>query len=161
MNLTQLLDKLDLQEEEMKILIQDLNADQLNYEPLSGKWSIRLHLAHLGRYHEVFLLRLRQIMKDEMPMFERYKSEWDAGFSDWMPMSVSDIWNKMNAIRSQIKKHLKDLTELELGRQGNHPRLGSMDVIAWFEFFTLHESHHIYSIFRMVKMRIWETTKAN
>ncbi len=37
MNLTQLLDKLDLQEEEMKILIQDLNADQLNYEPLSGK----------------------------------------------------------------------------------------------------------------------------
>ncbi len=98
-------------------------------------------------------------MKDEMPMFERYKSEWDAGFADWMPMSVSEIWNKMKVIRRQIKNHLDDLSEIELSRKGNHPRLGAMDVIAWFEFFTLHESHHIYSIFRMVKMRIWEKYK--
>ncbi|MEM6804371.1 MAG: DinB family protein [Bacteroidota bacterium] len=156
MILSQLLEKLDIQTTELQELIQELSGPQLNLSPANGKWSIRMHLAHLGRYHEIFQMRLLKIMQEDLPMFIRYKSEWDTGFNPWKDLSTSEIWEKMEQIRREIKHKLNSLDVDKLSREGNHPLFGPMDVVAWFEFFTLHESHHIYSIFRIVKMRLWD-----
>ena len=67
------------------LLRQVENVDKvfLEQRPVPHKWSIREHLAHLGRYQEIFLERLTVILKGARPLLGRYKAENDPGFYEW------------------------------------------------------------------------------
>ena len=46
-------------------------------KPVSGKWSAHEQLAHLARYHQVFLQRIDRILSEQAPEFPRYRAEYD------------------------------------------------------------------------------------
>lgn len=119
-----------------------------NHKP--GKWSIKENMAHLGRYHEIFRHRIESILAMDKPEFGRYKAENDPDFLAWKALEVSLITEKTSQIRSEITKELETLHSDYLKRQGKHPKLGFLSVEEWIEFFLLHESHHIYTIFWMI-----------
>lgn len=111
------------------------------------KWSIHEHLAHLGRYHEVFFARLNLILNNEVPILERYVANNDDGFLPWSKLSTVAIITKTLKKRSEIFLLLKQLGDWQLKRIGIHPKLGKMTIEDWVSFFILHESHHLYAIF--------------
>src|SRR5260370_19695292 len=55
--------------------------------PASGKWSANDHLAHLARYHEVFLERIDRILKEKSPALSRYLADKDPAWKRcrWLP----------------------------------------------------------------------------
>ncbi len=131
------------------LLRQFENVDKtfLKEHPIPEKWSIHEHLAHLGRYQEIFLERIAVILKGEVPYLERYKAENDPIFYDWCRWDSAEIIEKAVLDRQTIIDLIGDLPKMQIAQIGVHPKLGRMNVEDWTNFFLLHEAHHIYAIF--------------
>src|SRR6201993_1513189 len=63
--------------------LRGVPVEKILERPPSGKWSACENLAHLGRYHEIFLERLERILTERNPAFERYRAEDDPGWEAW------------------------------------------------------------------------------
>lgn len=125
-----------------------LQAGQQAWEkkPEPAKWSARENLAHLGRYHEILLDRMRKILKEDRPRFSRYRAELDPAWPSWSVLPVAVVRERIQELRSQLIELVGTLKESQLRRTGSHPILGEMTITQWLEFFLLHEAHHLYRI---------------
>jgi len=127
-------------------LVANKTAEEWDREPASRKWSARENLAHLGRYHEVFLERLSRILREDRPQFGRYRAEDDEQWPSWSSLPVDLLLARIRQLRREVLSKVGSLSDAHLARTGIHPVLGEMDVSLWLEFFLLHEAHHLYAI---------------
>jgi uncharacterized damage-inducible protein DinB len=127
-------------------LVANKTAEEWDREPASRKWSARENLAHLGRYHEVFLERLSRILREDRPQFGRYRAEDDEQWPSWSSLAVDLLLARIRQLRREVLSKVGSLSAERLARTGIHPVLGEMDIPLWLEFFLLHEAHHLYAI---------------
>ncbi len=132
-------------------LLAPLSVDFIRRRHLPDKWSIHENIAHLGRYQEMFMERIERILSEEMPLMDRYVAENDPLFLNWVEKEPGEILRKSATKRTTFRQHLESLNAAQLSRQGIHPKFGKMNVAEWTEFFLLHESHHLYAIFRLIR----------
>lgn len=130
----------------LDVFVASKTTKDWNREPASGKWSARENLAHLGRYHEVFLERLSRILREERPQFRRYRAEDDERWPSWSSLAVDLVLARIRQLREEVLSKVSALSNEQLARTGIHPVLGEMDISLWLEFFLLHEAHHLYAI---------------
>ncbi len=128
-------------------------AGDIARRPPSNAWSAREQLAHLGRYHEIFLDRVARMRREECPRFERYRAEGDAGFDAWLALDAGVVVERTHALRAELIATVLTLTRDEWHRAGVHPVFGEMPVREWMEFFLAHEGHHLYAIFQRIHER--------
>lgn len=138
--------RLDGQLDCLRSFIAQANVEQWERKPAPGKWSARENLAHLARYHEVFLERLSRILEAERPQFGRYRAEEDEEWPRWSSLDVASLLGRIRGLRTQVIHQVSGLSDEQLTRTGLHPVLGEMDIPLWLEFFLLHEAHHLYAI---------------
>ena len=119
--------------------------------PASGKWSANEHLAHLARYHEIFLERVDRILKEEKPVFTRYRAEEDPEWERWRRLAYKEIAAELAAGREKLISRIKALSDSEYERIGVHSKFGEMPLALWLEFFLVHEAHHLYTVLQLVK----------
>ncbi len=143
-----LLIKLRTQYKEIEDLLADLSSEQVLKRPTTDKWSILENMAHLARYQEVFLQRLLLILSQENPTLERYKAENDPSFLSWQNLSQSEVIQKLERSRLDLIDFFENLPAGEWDKVGTHPVLGALSIQEWMRFFLLHESHHLYTIFK-------------
>jgi hypothetical protein len=144
-----ILARLDHQPDALNQLLAGLSQEQLSQRPLPDKWSIQENIAHLGRYQEIFLTRIQQIIKGEEPVFARYVAEEDPGFSDWLALSWPDLQERFTGERATLNAFLSILHDEQLAQVGSHPLVGYMGVEGWAEFLLLHEAHHFFTILKL------------
>ncbi|MBT8220093.1 MAG: DinB family protein [Bacteroidia bacterium] len=144
--------RLQHQHLELKFLLKDLDQDFVMKQHSEGKWSIHENLAHLGRYQEVLLERLKRILKEDSPHCPRYHAEEDPNYDKWVKKSTEVILEDIFEKRKQLKRFIEGLTSQQLIRKGLHPLFLDMTILQWTQFFLLHESHHIYTIFRVKRV---------
>ena len=120
------------------------SPEAMQRRPASGKWSAHENLAHLARYHEVFLERLRRMLAEDNPSLGRYRAEDDPEAAKWMALPTDEVLRRMKDLRGELIESVKRLSPDELKRTGIHPVLGAMTIPQWVEFFLLHEEHHLY-----------------
>lgn len=130
----------------LDVFIASKTTEEWNRKPASGKWSARENLAHLCRYHEVFLERLNRILQEDRPEFGRYRAEEDELWPSWSPLAVDLLLARIRQLRQEVRSKVGSLSREQLVRTGIHPVLGEMNVPLWLEFFLLHEAHHLYAI---------------
>jgi uncharacterized damage-inducible protein DinB len=119
--------------------------------PDSGKWSANEHLAHLARYHEVFLQRVNRILEEPKPVFTRYRAEEDPEWERWRQLAYKEIAAELAAGREKLLARLKALSDSDYERTGVHSKFGEMSLALWLEFFLVHEAHHLYAVIQLVK----------
>lgn len=139
--------RLEFQHETIAELIEKINPKDTIKRLNPKKWSIAENVAHLGRYQEVFRERIKRILNEDKPTFDRYKAEDDESFVKWLNKSADEALVSLIEMRKELFHTLNNLTNLGLMRTGKHPKLGWMNVTEWTEFFLLHEAHHLYAIF--------------
>lgn len=130
----------------LDVFVASKTTEEWNRKPPSGKWSARENLAHLCRYHEVFLERINRILQEDRPEFGRYRAEEDELWPSWSPLAVDLLLARIRQLRQEVRSKIGSLSREQLVRTGIHPVLGEMDVRLWLEFFLLHEAHHLYAI---------------
>ena len=145
-----LIQKLEHQYSYLISLISELDDNFLKQHFQPGKWSIYEHIAHLGRYHEIFESRINKIIAEGETKFSRYKAEEDKEFIKWCKTAFTDIIKLTTQKREEIIHKLLELDKHEYQKIGYHPKFGRLSLMNWIDFFLLHESHHIYAIFRII-----------
>lgn len=139
-----------------KVLLSRLKDQWKSYHPIftvdeaslrkrvDNKWSAFENLAHLGRYHEIFLMRLVRICQEDNPQLGRYNPQKDDDFGVWLNLSTSDLKADLRDLRTSLLEDLFSLEEIEFKRQGVHPTFGALSLTDWLRFFLIHEGHHLY-----------------
>lgn len=122
-------------------------------QAIPGKWSANENLAHLGRYHEIFLERIERILTEENPEFSRYRAEDDPHWEAWRTLAYKEVAEKLAGLREMLVARLKTLTKADYKRTGIHPKFGEMTLALWLEFFLVHEAHHLYVVLQQVRGR--------
>ena len=143
--------KLNYQYRELLGLIRQTSEEFAKENHIQDKWSIHDHFAHLGRYQEYFLQRLKEILAKDNPSLPRYKAENDPEFEKWQKKGTRAIFDDYKVTRRELIQFLEDLSPDQLARVGTHPKFKAMNIEEWVHFFLLHEGHHIYAIFRMIR----------
>ncbi len=120
------------------------SPEAMRRRPASGKWSAHENLAHLARYHEVFLERLQRMLAEDRPHLGRYRAQDDTEAAKWMAMPTDEVLSRLKSLREEFLTAVQRLSPEQLERTGIHPVLGEMPIPMWIEFFLLHEAHHLY-----------------
>jgi uncharacterized damage-inducible protein DinB len=131
--------------------LRGVAVEKILERPASGKWSANENLAHLGRYHEIFLERVERILKESNPVFERYRAEEDPEWEAWRSLAYKDLAARLAGLREKLMARLKSLSPEDWERTGTHPKFGEMTLALWLEFFLVHEAHHLYVVLQSVR----------
>jgi len=115
---------------------------------IAGKWSVTENIAHLGRYHEVFIERVHRLLSEEAPEFDAYSAEGDPEWAEWQGRSFEELMQRLHAARDALVGVLKDLTSDQWARTARHARYGVLSLRGFVELFLVHEGHHLYVITR-------------
>ncbi len=141
--------RLEYQHKSLIDLIEGLSDEQIRQPVTPGKWSIFENIVHLATYQHVFFQRLRQILNEENPQFERYTAESDPLFHDNCSKSTREIMQDLITTRRELIAKILSLKEENVERTGGHPAFGTMNIKQWLNFFLLHEAHHLFTIFKL------------
>lgn len=131
--------------------LRGIAPESLSRRPNPDKWSACENLAHLARYHEVFLDRIERIRTESAPVFGRYRAEEDPEWGNWSDRAASDVLAELAAQRARLIVKLRSLKEEDFWRTGTHPKFGEMSLALWLEFFLMHEGHHLLTVLQLVR----------
>jgi uncharacterized damage-inducible protein DinB len=137
----------------VEVLFADASPERIDRRPASGKWSARENLAHIARYHEIFLERLRRILAETSPQFVRYRAEEDPGWQEWASKPLEAVRSQLTALRLKLIDTITGLQASDHARVGIHSAFGEMTLSLWLEFFLVHEAHHLYVILQRIRER--------
>jgi uncharacterized damage-inducible protein DinB len=135
----------------LAVALSGVSEETLSASPISGKWSAREQLAHLARYHQIFLQRINRILSEQVPEFPRYRAEDDPEWPAWMSLPTPQLLVQISSMRAKLIARLRSLSEEDFARTGVHPKFGSMSLSLWLEFFLVHEAHHLYVVLQLVR----------
>jgi len=132
-------------------ILAGVSEESLNRRPNPEKWSARENLAHLARYHEMFLERIERIRNEDKPLLARYAAETDPQWPPWAALPASEVLTRLRALRVELLERVQELSEAELSRSAVHSRFGEMTLVQWLEFFLLHEAHHLLVVMQRAR----------
>jgi uncharacterized damage-inducible protein DinB len=135
----------------LAVVLKDVPVDDLNVKAVPGKWSAHEQLAHLARYHQIFLQRIDRMLTEQAPEFPRYRAENDPEWPAWTSLPTPQLLVRISSMRAKLMARLRSLSEGDFERTGVHPKLGEMSLSLWLEFFLVHEAHHLYAVLQLVK----------
>jgi hypothetical protein len=146
-----LIDRLKTQHEALPIIISNLSKSKLELNPVPGKWSIKDNIAHLAKYQPLFIERMHKILNNDGVAFERYSADLDPEFPAWQIRETDDLLIQISIDRKLIQALITGLQPEQLSRTGIHPLYGKLTIVDWTEFFLLHEAHHLFTVFKLVR----------
>ncbi len=132
--------------------LNELSDARLKKEIVVGKWTIWQNAAHLISYQNIFLNRMKKILAENDPTFERFVADFDADFLAYEKFDKQTLIAKGIEKRNEINHFLFSLDQDQLQRAALHPVFGRNNITDWTEFFLLHEAHHLFTIFKMKQM---------
>ena len=137
------------QHKTLKSYIDDLPPEAIYTRLNSDKFSIHETISYLTRFHHVLLNRLVRMMDEVNPYFEVYKPDDDSDFHFTCAKSTGSLLHELYRLRSDIILKIESLPIENYARVGTHAVLGRMNISQWIEFFLLHESNHLFRVFKL------------
>ncbi|HYE54626.1 MAG TPA: DinB family protein [Chitinophagaceae bacterium] len=137
------------QHQSIRELVNGLTGEQLHHPVNPGKWSVHQNIAHLYSYQPVFLSRIKRIIQENEPAFERHVADTDPAFLEAAERPTGELVAQLGKEREEITAYLLSMEDKLLERVGLHPKYGRLTVVQWLEFFLLHEAHHLFTIFML------------
>lgn len=133
--------------------LRGVSPDSLSRRAIPEKWSALENLAHLARYHQIFLERMDRILTEPTPSFRGYRAEDDPEWPRWCSMPPQQVLANLSSLRTKLMAKLRSLNAQDFERTGLHSKFGEMTLTLWLEFFLVHEGHHLNVVLNQRK--IW------
>jgi uncharacterized damage-inducible protein DinB len=146
-----ILSRLEFQHQTIRELIRDTPEEVLRRRIHPDKWSAFENIAHLAAYQPMFFRRLQRMQEESDPEFSRYVAEQDPLFPPTLEKSLDQLLVDIDEKRTTLISELTAMDDATLGRYGIHPKYGRFPIKQWTDFFLLHEAHHLYAIFMLVR----------
>jgi uncharacterized damage-inducible protein DinB len=133
--------------------LRGVSPESLSRRVIPEKWSAHENLAHLARYHEIFLNRIEKILREPAPLLRGYRAEEDPEWPKWVSMPSQQMLASLSSLRTKLMARLRSLSEEDFSRTGIHSRFGEMTLALWLEFFLVHEGHHLNVVLHLVRKK--------
>jgi uncharacterized damage-inducible protein DinB len=140
----------------LAVTLTGVSIETLSRNVVPGKWSVHNQLAHLARYHQIFLKRIERILAEQAPQFPRYRAEDDPEWPAWTGLPTAQLLVRISSMRAKLMARLRSLSEEDFERTGVHPKFGKMSLSMWLEFFLVHEGHHLYVVLQLIREMVIE-----
>lgn len=137
----------------LAVALSGVPVESLTVRLVPGKWSAHEQLAHLARYHQIFLQRIDRILAERAPEFSRYRAEDDPEWPAWRDLPTQQLLARISSMRAKLMARLRALNAEDFERTGVHPKFGEMSLSLWLEFFLVHEAHHLYVVLQLVRSK--------
>jgi uncharacterized damage-inducible protein DinB len=141
--------RLQYQHKSLLDVIDGLSDEQIRMQVNPGKWSIFENIVHLQTYQHAFIARVRKILDEDKPSFDRYTAESDPLFYDNCAKTSREVMQDLVTVRKEMAAGILSFKETDLDRAGYHPVYGKMNIVQWLNFFLLHEAHHLFTILKL------------
>lgn len=141
--------RLQYQHKSLMDIIDGLSDEQIRRQVITGKWSIFENIVHLQTYQHTFVSRVKDILRENNPVFPRYTAEGDPEFLENCSKSTREIMQDMITLRKEMAAEITSFPPTDLVKKGTHPAFGEMTLLELLNFFLLHEAHHLFAIFKL------------
>ena len=141
--------RLQYQHKSLLDLIDGLSDEQVRRVVIPGKWSVFENIVHLQTYQHTFIKRVRQMLDENNPSFNRYTAEADPLFHDNCALSTREVMQDLLTVRKELYAGITSFPQSDLVKTGVHPVFGTMTLVQWLNFFLLHEAHHLFTVFKL------------
>lgn len=142
---------MQFQHQTIEELILNQSEEQLRFRPLPAKWSAFENIVHLISYQHIFQQRIQKILTGNTPSFDRYVADNDILFNSYLQKTLPELLENLYSIRNQIYHQLTRLSSEQIVYKALHPVYGTLGLVQWIEFFLLHESYHLFTVFKLVR----------
>jgi hypothetical protein len=142
--------RLQYQHKSLIELIEGLTDAQIRMAINPGKWSVFENIVHLETSQHTFIDRVRKMLDNDGINFSVYSAESDPLFHEHLGRSSHEVIHDLMTTRKEMSSGMSSFTESDLAKTGIHPLYGRMNMVGWLNFFLLHESHHLFTIFKLV-----------
>ena len=132
-------------------IIKNVDEQKLMHNTEPGKWSAYDNIVHLTIYQPIFINRIKRILNEDSPVFNAYRADDDPDFIAGQKLPLADLLIRLDADRQEIYTFITEIPDEQLSRTAAHPKYGTLSITNWTEFFLLHEAHHLFTIFKLVK----------
>lgn len=141
--------RLQYQHKSLLDIIEGLSDEQIRRSTNAGKWSIFENIVHLQTYQHTMIGRIKLILEGNNPSFHPYTAEADPVFHENCSKTSREVMQDLLTIRKDMTNGILSFKESDLEKTGQHPAYGTMNLVQWLNFFLLHESHHLFTIFKL------------
>lgn len=141
--------RLEYQHKSLLDIIEGFSDEEIRRQLHPGKWSAFENIVHLQTYQHTFISRVKQILEDNNPTFGPYVAEADPAFHENCSRSSREVIHDLLTSRRDIASGILSFKDEDFLKTGTHTHYGQMNLMLWIHFFLLHESHHLYTIFRI------------
>ena len=138
--------RLQYQHKTLVDIIDGLSEEQIRRQVIPGKWSIFEQIVHLQTYQHTFIDRVKLILQDHLPFFDRYTPEADPAFLDNCGKTFREIMQDMITTRKEMANEMLHFSETDFAKKGIHALFGELTLQQWINVFLLHEGHHLFAI---------------
>lgn len=131
----------------IKLRVEGLTEEQLEWKPAPAKWSVKEVVAHLVDSSLVHSVRLRKIVAEDTPPFLVYEQDAWVSSSRTNQASFHDIIRAFDALLAYNALFYERLTEEDWSRKGLHNGQ-EVSVAELFQGFIRHVNLHLAQIVR-------------
>lgn len=130
----------------IEAIVTNLSDEKLSF-PLDDKWSVKQNIGHLAEVDEIALKRIDEMIAGISPMSPAVIQPG----KPYNQQQVSDVIKYFAANRKRNIQRYESLSQGELQRSSEHPRLKVRMTpvdLAWFD--AEHDDHHMVRIHEII-----------
>ncbi len=131
-------------------MTDNIPDEVLRQEVNPGKWSALDNIAHLAVFQPIFQRRLQRVADEEVPLFEPYTWQEDELFAQYRQLSNRELLAQYRHDREAFIRFVEGLKEGDFRRAGAPSGVRKLNAAQLVEMFLLHESHHLFTIFKLL-----------
>ena len=124
-------------------------AADLGAHPISGKWSAREIVHHLGDSESISAFRLRKLLVEDNPVIQGYDEAKFAVQLKYNDRDMSPALEAFRAARATTSQLFNVMTEDEWKRAGVHTESGPYSAETWLASYAAHAHNHAAQIQRL------------
>jgi hypothetical protein len=97
---------------------------ELDFKPAPDKWSVRQVVCHLADTEAVYVMRLRLVLAEDNPTFQRFDGDAWAERLDYGRRKISHALETFRRLRADNYDLLKEMPEEAFARPCTHTEVG-------------------------------------
>lgn len=132
--------------EEVINALNGFPADSLGAHPISGKWSAREIVHHLGDSESTSAWRLRRLLVEDNPLIQGYDQDQFATRLRYNERDMAPALEAFRVARESTMQIIDLMTEDDWKRSGTHSESGPYSTEDWLRIYAMHAHNHATQI---------------
>lgn len=129
--------------QQLREAIQGMSPDQLDAQPVPGKWSARQVVCHIADFEPVYVDRMKRVIAQEQPTLFGGDPDLFAARLSYQVRDMGEELRLIEACRLHMARILRSVRAEDFARLGNHSESGPITLEKLLSNIAGHIPHHL------------------